>query len=82
MSICIFISSLSQPRPGTEHGPDALREGGLIEKLQGLGLDVEDEGNLFLEEHDDDHDHHPAKNVKHVGSASSQVRNFIGKISV
>ncbi|KAK3092282.1 hypothetical protein FSP39_000708 [Pinctada imbricata] len=68
---------MGQPRPGTEHGPEAMREGGLISKLEGLGLDVEDQGDLFLEKHDEDIHDHPAKNVKNVGSASSQIADSV-----
>ena len=66
-----------QAKPGTEHGPAALREGGLIKKLMALGLDVHDYGDVGTPSHEDDHDFDlPVKNPKHVATASGNVSSF------
>lgn len=69
-----------QAKPGTEHGPDALREGGLIKKLMGLGLDVHDYGDVGTPSHEDDHHFDlPVKNPKHVATASENVSRFFNE---
>lgn len=72
-SMYIFVVFF-QAKPGTEHGPDALREGGLIKKLMGLGLDVHDYGDVGTPSHEDDHHFDlPVKNPKHVATASENI---------
>ncbi|MED1795594.1 arginase family protein [Brevibacillus nitrificans] len=47
---------------GTELAPDALRKAGLAEKMQGLGLEVQDTGNLKLPDYLPRHNIPPVRN--------------------
>lgn len=70
----MYVFCIFQAKPGTEHGPGALRAGGLIKKLMGLGLDVHDYGDVGTPSHEDDHHFDlPVKNPKHVATASENV---------
>lgn len=53
-SMYIFFV-LFQVKFGMEYGFDVLREGGLIKKLMGLGLDVYDYGDVGIFSYEDDY---------------------------
>ena len=64
ISICGIPSGLGCALPGTQHGPNALRQKGLIEKLKEKKCLVEDQGDVFIERvltQDD-----PSINAKHL----------------
>ena len=74
LNIMIFINP--QTRDGTEKGPSVLRNGGLVETLRGIGLDVCDYGDLPLDFSDKDAQYGKAKNPRTVGHASKMASFF------
>lgn len=65
-----------QPRMGTELGPLAIREGGLIKKLTNLGLEITDYGDLDFEDHEQ-HEHDNTKNPMSVAAASEKIADMV-----
>jgi len=71
---------LGADRRGIDMGPDALRNDGLVEALEGLGVEVQDTGNIQLpprplRKKQDAR----LKNYDEVISACQKVRDFVGK---
>jgi arginase len=71
---------LGADRHGIDMGPDALRNDGLVEELEKLGVEVEDTGNIKLppRRHRKKRDAR-LKNYDEVISACMKVRDFVGK---
>ncbi len=59
--------------PGVEKAPAALRDAGLLERLQAAGVSVRDHGDLPLEPFRLDRDHPRAQNVARVAAAARAV---------
>lgn len=72
--------SKGQTRDGTEKGPSVLRNGGLVETLRGIGLDVCDYGDLPLDFSDKDAQYGKAKNPRTVGHASKMIADKVSEV--
>ncbi|VDH90705.1 arginase [Mytilus galloprovincialis] len=73
--------SKGQQRDGTEKGPGALRNGGLLETLTSIGHDVHDYGDLPLDFSDDKEGQiGVAKNPKTVGHASKMIADKVSEV--
>ena len=67
--VCVWCL---QRKDGTEKGPEALREGGLIKKLKQIGCDIKDYGDVDFEYVDDDQ-HEYMNNPRNVAHGSLKV---------
>ncbi len=71
---------LGADRRGIDMGPDALRNDGLVEALEGLGIDVQDTGNIQVPPRPLNRKQSARlKNYDEVISACLKVRDFVGK---
>ncbi|XP_077993033.1 arginase, hepatic-like [Glandiceps talaboti] len=67
-----------QPKPGVRSGPGAIREAGLIEKIQFLERDVKDYGDLVFEEIKDDPPFMGRiRNPRYVGAANKKISEAV-----
>lgn len=62
-------------KDGTEKGPKALREAGLVERLQNIGCEVTDHGDIDFYPTDDDPHHDNVKNPRNVALGTLAVSN-------
>ncbi|XP_054828349.1 arginase-2, mitochondrial [Eublepharis macularius] len=70
--------SRGQKRKGVDHGPSALRNAGLVEKLSGLGCQVYDFGDLsFTQVPSDELYNNIIKYPRSVGSASQVLADTV-----
>lgn len=65
---------------GVEKGPQAIRDGGLVERLQDLGINVIDYGDVTVEDGPDDEPNQRLRNPRSVGSALDKVSKTIDKV--
>ncbi|XP_072499435.1 arginase-1-like isoform X2 [Notamacropus eugenii] len=72
--------SKGQPRGGVEEGPTALREAGLIKKLQEQECDVKDYGNLSFVDVPNDTPFQIVKNPRTVGKANEQLTRVVEEV--
>lgn len=72
--------SKGQPRDGTEKGPTALRKGGVVQNLKGLGFDVVDHGDIPFNFVESDVQFGNAKNPKTVGAATKMIADKVGEV--
>jgi arginase len=71
---------LGADRRGIDMGPDALRNDGLVEALEKLGIEVQDTGNIRLPPRPlHKKQNARLKNYDEVISACQKVRDFVGK---
>jgi arginase len=71
---------LGADRRGIDMGPDALRNDGLVEALEKLGVEVQDTGNIRLPPRPlHKKQNARLKNYDEVISACQKVRDFVGK---
>jgi len=71
---------LGADRRGIDMGPDALRNDGLVEALQKLGVEVQDMGNIRLPPRPPDRKADSRlKNYGEVIAACRKVRDFVGE---
>uniref|UniRef100_A0A0B6ZSF2 Arginase n=1 Tax=Arion vulgaris TaxID=1028688 RepID=A0A0B6ZSF2_9EUPU len=75
-----FPFSKGQPRNGTEHGPNALREAGVITNLQALGKCVVDHGDVELETVSRDEPVKHIRNPRSVGLGNKKLSESVSKI--
>ncbi|ESP01024.1 hypothetical protein LOTGIDRAFT_207734 [Lottia gigantea] len=72
--------SKGQPRDGTENGPKALRNAGIIKVLEDLGNQVIDHGDLQFETIENDNPKDKIKNPKTVGAANKKISDAVYSI--
>jgi arginase len=70
-------SSAGARRTGQERGPQALRQAGLLERLEDAGLDVVDLGDLPLVAYQPDPDHPNAQNLHLVSAVARQLADRV-----
>jgi arginase len=71
---------LGADRRGIDMGPDALRNDGLVEALEKLGIDVQDTGNIMLPPRPPKKKYDSRlKNYEEVIFACQRVRDFVGR---
>jgi len=71
---------LGADRRGIDMGPDALRNDGLVEALERLGIEIQDTGNIQLPPRPINKKRDARlKNYDEVISACKKVRDFVGK---
>jgi len=66
----------SQRKDGTEKGPQALRDGGLIESLKRIGCEITDRGDVNFGYLDEDAPQGNVKNPRNVALGSLRVGSF------
>ncbi|WAR19044.1 ARGI-like protein [Mya arenaria] len=71
--------SKGQRRDGTEKGPQALRDGGLVERLKKIGCDVKDHGDVNFGYLDEDLPHENVKNPRNVAMGSLRTADEVEK---
>uniref|UniRef100_H3CD43 Arginase n=1 Tax=Tetraodon nigroviridis TaxID=99883 RepID=H3CD43_TETNG len=77
-----------QPRSGVERGPDLIRAAGLLHRLQELGEEIHDYGNLTFEDIAEDEPVGGVKHVRAVGRANQTLSEAVravkmdGRVSV
>ncbi|ESO92074.1 hypothetical protein LOTGIDRAFT_204097 [Lottia gigantea] len=72
--------SKGQPRGGTEQGPQAIREAGIVEKLEQLGTQVCDHGDLTFDYIENDTPDGNVKNPRTVGHANKKISKAVSDI--
>ncbi|XP_043920512.1 arginase-1 [Protopterus annectens] len=72
--------SKGQPRGGVEDGPKYIRAAGLIDKLNALGCDVKDYGDLKFEDVPNDEAFGIVKNPRTVGKANEVLAKTVAKV--
>lgn len=75
-----FPFSKGQPRGGCEHGPNVLREGGIVSNLQALGNSVIDHGDVQIENIPNDEPIKNLKNPRTVGNANRKLSESVSKL--
>lgn len=74
-----------QPRSGVEHGPKALRDAGLVDRIEALGRHVKDFGDIKVDKYSSENPEveiykgYPIKNSRICGKVSRQVANIVEK---
>ncbi|XP_077986201.1 arginase, hepatic-like [Glandiceps talaboti] len=67
-----------QTKPGVKNGPAAIRNAGLIEKIQALENDVKDYGDMVFEEIEDDPPYKgKVNNPRNVGAANKKISEAV-----
>ncbi|GAA6085031.1 arginase-1 [Tachysurus ichikawai] len=69
-----------QPRDGVQLGPGAIREAGLVKKLEGQDCVVKDYGNLIFEEVSNDEPFGKTKRPRAVGLANKKVADAVHRV--
>lgn len=69
-----------QPQPGVAQAPQKLREFGIISKLETMGYDVEDFGDVQFEQMKVDPPHNNVKYPRTVGAASKKIADKVSNI--
>jgi len=75
-----FPFSKGQPRNGAEHGPNALREAGVVTNLQALGNHVVDHGDVTIEPIPRDEPLKGLRNPRNCGLANKKLSEGVCKI--
>uniref|UniRef100_A0A2C9M9J1 Arginase n=3 Tax=Biomphalaria glabrata TaxID=6526 RepID=A0A2C9M9J1_BIOGL len=75
-----FPFSKGQPRNGTEHGPNVLREAGIITSLQSLGVNVIDHGDIEIEVVPRDEPMKNVRNPRTVAAANKKLSDAVAKL--
>ncbi|XP_013421375.1 arginase, hepatic isoform X2 [Lingula anatina] len=73
-------SCKGQSAGGVQHGPKALRQAGIIDKLTQLGVEVYDYGDLVFEQFDDDTPILGLKNPKNIGLAAKKISDQVSRV--
>lgn len=71
--------SRGQKRGGVEHGPKAIRDAGLIDRLSGLDYSVHDFGDLNFHHHEKDEPYMDVKFPRTVGGANKMVSGAVSR---
>ncbi|KAH9504535.1 argininosuccinate synthetase [Bulinus truncatus] len=79
LAVLGFPFSKGQPRNGTEHGPNALRKGGIVTSLQNLDKNVVDLGDIEIEAVPNDEPMKHVKNPRTVGAANQKLSDAVSK---
>lgn len=69
-----------QVKPGVEKGPEAIRQAGLQDVLQRLGLDVTDYGDVEFEAVEEDEPHGKVLNPRYIGGALHKVSCSVSRV--
>nr|ADA68869.1 arginase [Sinohyriopsis cumingii] len=72
--------SKGQSRVGTEYGPEVLRNGGIVRKLQNLGCHVQDHGDVEVIQVEKDDPEENAKNPRTVGLTSKLIADKVERV--
>ncbi|MBS4220130.1 arginase [Bacillus sp. FJAT-49711] len=81
LSILGVPMDLGQTRRGVDMGPSAIRYAGVLKRLEKLGYDVEDIGDIVVKINNSVEDHHTnLKNLKAIASISREIANSINKV--
>lgn len=71
-----------QPHSGVDRGPDLIRAAGLLRRLQELGSEVKDYGNLTFENIAEDEPMGLVKHVRAVGRANQRLSEAVRDIKM
>lgn len=73
---------LGQNRRGVDMGPSAIRYAGVVEKLESLGLEVEDLGDIPIALPDRTHTEpeHNLRNLKAIAAANSRLAEMVDQV--
>ncbi|KAM4540909.1 arginase-2, mitochondrial [Fundulus diaphanus] len=71
--------SKGQKRGGVEHGPKAIRDAGLIERLSSLDYSVHDFGDLSFHQLEQDEPHMDVKFPRSVGAANKKLSSAVSR---
>ncbi|XP_045175163.1 arginase, hepatic-like [Mercenaria mercenaria] len=72
--------SKGQRKDGTEKGPDYLRKAGLVERLQSIGCEVTDHGDIDFYPLEDDPHHDNVKNPRNVAQGTLATADKVEQV--
>ncbi|TCP28807.1 arginase [Scopulibacillus darangshiensis] len=79
ISIIGVPMDLGQSRRGVDMGPSAMRYAGMIERLESLGYNIDDCGDIEIGRPERDHNGPKLKNLKAVAEANEELAKAIDK---